>query len=91
MRLLVDYRNRQQANESMTQTEVQTIDEAIGEIRRLRDAMNEIIRMQPCCDGGFYYYPMHDCDGNYIGEQNVDPVTVMQAMAQKAQNALNYQ
>ena len=55
---------------------------------RLRDALQEIINQQPCCEGGGCFYPMHDGEGNYIGEQNVDPLSVIQGMSETAQNSL---
>ena len=51
-------------------------------------AFEKIIAMQPCIDGGGCFYPMHDGDGEYIGEQNVDPLEVIQGMSQIAQEFL---
>ena len=59
------------------------------EIERLRAALQSIVDQQPCTDGGGCFYPMHDGDGNYVGEQNVDPLSVIQGMAQTAQEALH--
>ena len=56
--------------------------------RQIVQAMEKIIAQQPCMDGGSCFYPMHDGEGNYIGEQNVDPLSVVQTMAQTAQEAL---
>ena len=53
-----------------------------------QDALSKIINQQPCCEGGGCFYPMHDGEGNYIGEQNVDPLSVIGGMVQTAQDAL---
>ena len=73
----------------MEQNEFETVDEAYNEVVRLRSAMQSIINQQPCCEGGGCFYPMHDGEGNYIGEQNVDPLGVIQGMVQTAQYALS--
>ena len=59
------------------------------EVRRLREVMEKIINQQPCCEGGSCFFPMHDGEGNYIGEMNVDPLSVIQTMAALAQDALS--
>ena len=59
------------------------------EVRRLREVMEKIINQQPCCEGGGCFFPMHDGEGNYIGEMNVDPLSVIQTMAALAQDALS--
>lgn len=55
---------------------------------KANEALENIVKQQPCCEGGGCFYPMHDGDGNYIGEQNVDPLGVIQGMVQTAQDAL---
>lgn len=55
---------------------------------KAKEALENIIQQQPCCDGGGCFYPVYDGDGNYIGEQNVDPLGVIQGMVQTAQDAL---
>jgi len=54
----------------------------------LRAALQKIVHQQPCNDGGGCFYPMHDGEGNYIGEDYVDPMSVICGMAQIAQEAL---
>ena len=53
-------------------------------VKELEEALEKIINQQPCCEGGGCFYPMHDGDGNYIGEQNIDPLSVIQEMVQIA-------
>lgn len=55
---------------------------------KANEALENIIKQQPCCEGGGCFYPVHDGEGNYIGEQNVDPLGVIQGMVQTAQEAL---
>lgn len=55
---------------------------------KANEALESIIKQQPCCEGGGCFYPMHDGEGNYIGENNVDPLGVIQGMVQTAQDAL---
>ena len=71
------------------QNEFDTVDEAYNEVVRLRSKMQQIINQQPCCDGGGCFYPVYDGEGNYIGEQNVDPLGVIQSMVQTAICALS--
>jgi hypothetical protein len=52
------------------------------------EALESIVKQQPCCEGGECFYPMYDGEGDYIGEQNVDPLLVIQRMVQTAQDAL---
>lgn len=72
----------------MNQSEFETADEAFNEVLRLRAALENIVKAQPATEGGGCFYPMHDGEGNYIGEQNVDPLSVIQSMAQIAGEAL---
>lgn len=60
----------------------------VREYNLLRGALQKIILQQPCDDGGGCFYPMHDGEGNYIGEHYVDPMTVIAGMVQIAQEAL---
>jgi hypothetical protein len=56
---------------------------------KANEALENIIKQQPCCDeGGGCFYPVYDGEGNYIGEQHVDPLGVIQGMVQTAQDAL---
>jgi hypothetical protein len=57
-------------------------------IAGLRDALEKIIRAQPSTEGGGCFYPRHDGDGEYIGEENVDPLSVIYGMAQIASESL---
>ena len=59
-----------------------------NEVEMLRLALKSIINQQPCFEGGGCFYPMHDGDGNFIGDQTVDPVSVICGMVQTAQDAL---
>ena len=40
-------------------------------IHDLRSALLEIINQQPCIEGGECFYPMHDGEGNYIGQNHI--------------------
>lgn len=66
--------------------------EATDEIVRLyaimTTALEDVVKQQPCCDGGGCFYPTYDGEGNHVSEQNVDPLTVIQGMVQTAQDAL---
>ena len=55
---------------------------------KANEALQLIVGMQPSTEGGGCFYPVYDGDGNYDGEQNVDPLSVIQRMAQAAQEAL---
>ena len=59
--------------------------------RRGNEALESIINQQPCCEGGSCFYPMHDWEGNYIGEHSIDPLSVIQGMTQTARDALSEQ
>ncbi len=72
----------------MDQIEFETVDEAYTEVLNLREALRKIVNMEPCLDGGSCFYPVHDGDGNYIGESPVDPVSVIQGMVNTAQEAI---
>lgn len=50
-------------------------------------ALEAVIGQQPCCEGGGCFYPIHDGEGNPIGEQNIDPISVIGGMVQTAQEA----
>ena len=63
--------------------------DARAERDTLRAALEQIIKHQPCLDGGGCFYPVHDGDGEYIGEQNADPISVIACMVGTAQEALN--
>ena len=58
-------------------------------IETLTTALEDIIKLQPLCDNGYTYYPMHDGEGNYIGEQTIDPLDAMARMVERAQTALD--
>ena len=59
-------------------------------IEILQEALRSIIKHEPCLDGGGgCFYPMHDGDGNEIGIQNVDPISVIGSMVGTAQEALH--
>lgn len=55
----------------------------------LVEALEKIIGLQPCLEGGGCFYPMHDGEGNYIGEQTVDPIGVINGMVQFAADAMD--
>lgn len=56
----------------------------------LEAALREILSAQPCLgDGGSCFYPRHDGDGEYVGEQYVDPISVIGAMTGVAARALD--
>ena len=57
-------------------------------IHDLRSALLEIINQQPCIEGGGCFYPMHDGEGNYIGQNHIDPIGVIQGMVETAKRAL---
>lgn len=73
---------------SIAQATIEVDQSLVKEIARLRTALENIVRAQPSTEGGGCFYPMHDGEGNYIGEQNVDPLSVIQGMAQIASEAL---
>ena len=60
-----------------------------NEVEMLRLALKSIINQQPCFEGGGCFYPMHDGDGNFLGDNHVDAVGVIQVMVQTAQEALD--
>lgn len=66
-----------------------TVETLRQQLKEKDEALEAIIKEQPCLDGGGCFYPMHDGDGNYIGEQNIDPLLVIQRMVEIAQSALN--
>jgi len=51
---------------------------------KLSAALQAIINLEPCMAGGVCLYPMFDGEGNPIGEQNVDPLGVIQQMVDAA-------
>ena len=56
----------------------------------LRHALEEIAAMAPCMDGGGgCFYPVVDGEGEYRGEQTVDPLSVIAGMVTKANDALS--
>lgn len=58
-------------------------------IKRLEDALEHISKEVPAHDGnGGLFWPMFDRDGNEIGVQNVDPLTVIGAIHTRALDAL---
>ena len=73
---------------SMAQATIEVNSALVEEVQRLRTALECIINQQPCTINGDCFYPMHDGEGTYIGEQNVDPLSVIQSMAQIASEAL---
>lgn len=58
-------------------------------LHKLREALEKIVSMLPAMHEGSCFYPMHDGEGNYIGEQNVDPITVIAEIASIASLALH--
>lgn len=62
---------------------------ALARIKRLEEALNDIAKEVPAHDGGGgLFWPMFDGDGNEIGVQPVDPLTVIGAMHTRALDAL---
>lgn len=74
--------------DSASDTE-QRLYQARAEAERFRTALENIMTQQPCLEGGGCFYPMFDGDGEYIGEQNVDPISVIGGMVETAQDALS--
>lgn len=62
---------------------------AQSQVAGLRDYFEHILRQEPCCTDGNCFYPMCDSDGEYIGEQQVDPLGVIQGMTTTAREALS--
>jgi hypothetical protein len=56
---------------------------------RLREALQEVLDQQPCTLNGSCFYPQLSGDGDYLGEQYVDPLSVIQAMADIARTAMD--
>lgn len=53
------------------------------------EALESIVRNVPCMHAGGCFYSMHGPEGEYLGEQNVDPLSVIGSMAQIASDALH--
>jgi len=58
-------------------------------IARLEKALWDIINQQPCTNNGECFRPHYDMDGNYLGEQEVNPVAVIGDMTAIARTALD--
>ena len=52
-------------------------------------AIRKISNIQPCMNDGGCFYPQTDGEGNPIGDQNVDPLGVIQSMCEVANNAIH--
>ena len=57
-------------------------------VEKLIAALQRIINNTPCMEGGDCFYPRHDPDGEYIGEESVNPLDVISGAAQIAAEAL---
>lgn len=58
------------------------------ENERLREALDKIRQAEPCTHEGSCFYPRHDGDGNFISDDHVDPLSVIQDMVGIARAAL---
>jgi hypothetical protein len=57
------------------------------ENRRIKEKAKELIRGMPLMmDGGGFFYPMYDGEGNYIGEQRIDETSVIQMLVEGLEN-----
>lgn len=61
---------------------------SVERVGRLERALEAVIKSEPCIHEGSCFYPMHDGDGEPIGEHPVDPLSVIQDMARIAGEAL---
>lgn len=64
------------------------MESARAEAARARGALEKIIAMQPCLDAGGCFYPRHGHEGEYLGEEPVDPISVIGGMASAAAEGL---
>lgn len=53
-----------------------------------REALEAMIHKEPATLNGECFYPMHDGDGEYIGEQQVDPLALLGDVMTDARQAL---
>ena len=59
-------------------------------VKELEVAMERIVKSVPCLqDGGGLFFPMFDGEGNEIGIEYVDPMTVIQEMSSIASDELH--
>ena len=58
-------------------------------VAELQAAMVEIIKLQPCHDGsGGLFFPHFDGEGNEVGVEHIDPLSVIGRMVDVAHRAL---
>jgi hypothetical protein len=66
------------------------MEKAEAELLIARNALDDIIKAEPSISsGGDCFYPMHGGDGEYLGEQHVDPISVIGGMVQSARYAID--
>ena len=53
-----------------------------------REALENISQNIPAMEGGSFYREHFDLNGNYIGSENIDPISVVQMMQEMSQRAL---
>jgi len=92
--------NCQTCNRALSQTESESGFDCVDCLRKENEklqntqrdliiALENILSAQPCMENGSCFYPMHDGEGEYIGEQPVDPIMVIQNMSIMASDALH--
>ena len=57
-------------------------------IDELQATLEGIIRMEPATEGGACYYEVFDGDGNSVGTEFTDPLSVIQSMIAKANEGI---
>lgn len=74
--------------ESCRKVVAREVPKLIAQRDLLRATLEQIIQNCPAIFSGTCFYPMYDGDGEYIGEQYVDPVSILGGMVQIASEAL---
>lgn len=57
-------------------------------LEKVRERLDNAQRSMPAYHEGGFHFERHDMDGNYIGSENVDPISVVQGLEKAVSEAL---